>query len=56
MDAIYQDTELPDDQEAFLDINAQLCQQWPNITEIKDAPDDADEWNTVVGKLPLLEK
>jgi ferredoxin len=56
VDAIYQDTELPDDQEAFLDINAQLCQQWPNITEIKDAPDDADEWKAVVGKLPLLEK
>ncbi|WP_371194288.1 ferredoxin FdxA [Glaciecola sp. SC05] len=55
-DAIYQDTELPDDQIPFLELNAELCQQWPNITELKAAPQDADKWNGVPDKLPLLEK
>jgi ferredoxin len=56
VDAIFQDTELPADQAEFLDINAQLCQEWPNIIEIKAAPSDADEWSAVANKLPLLER
>lgn len=55
-DAIFQDTELPSEHAEFLSINAELCQQWPVITELKPAPTDADEWNGVVGKLPLLER
>lgn len=55
-DAIYQDTELPDEQTPFLAINQELSQQWPNITELKAPPDDADEWNGVPDKLPLLER
>ena len=53
-EAIFQDTELSDDQLPYLQINAQLAKQWPNINELKPAPDDADDWNGVVGKLPLL--
>ena len=53
-DAIYQDTKLPDDQKDFLPLNAELAQQWPNITEIKPAPSDADKWNGVKNKIPLL--
>jgi ferredoxin len=55
-DAIFQDTELPEEYNEFLAINADLSQQWPNIIEIKAAPEDADEWNGVAEKLPLLEK
>jgi len=55
-EAIYQDTELPSDQIEFLEINAQLCKKWPVITEIKAAPIDADNWNGVANKLPLLER
>lgn len=54
-DAIYQDTELPDDQKPYLALNAELSQKWPNIVDLKPAPDDADQWNGVVNKLPLLE-
>ncbi|MDC0603561.1 ferredoxin family protein [Aliiglaciecola sp.] len=55
-DAIYQDTELPDDQKPYLALNAELSQKWPNIVDLKPAPDDADQWNGVVNKLPLLER
>lgn len=55
-DAIYQDTELPDDQKPYLALNAELSQKWPNIVDLKPAPDDAEEWNGVMNKLPLLER
>ena len=55
-DAIYQDTELPEDQKPYLALNAELSQKWPNIVDLKPAPDDADQWNGVVNKLPLLER
>lgn len=55
-EAIYQDTELPAQFAEFLDINAQLSQIWPNITELKEAPIDADQFNGVANKLALLER
>lgn len=55
-DAIFQDTELPEDQAQFLELNAKLCEQWPNITKLKPAPADADKYNGILGKLPLLER
>lgn len=55
-EAIFQDTELPSDQIEFLELNAQLCQEWPVITEIKAAPADADKWNGIADKLALLER
>lgn len=55
-DAIYQDTELPEDQKPYLALNAELSQAWPNIVDLKPAPEDADEWNGVVNKLLLLER
>jgi len=54
--AIYQDTELPADQLHYIDLNADLSQQWPNINTLKAAPNDADEWNGVADKLRLLER
>lgn len=54
-DAIYQDTELPPDQAEFLELNEELAQKWPNITELKDPPVDADKWNGVGEKIPFLE-
>jgi len=55
-DAIYQDTEVPSDQIEFIELNAELCKIWPNITEVIPPPEDADEWNGVENKRPLLEK
>jgi len=36
--------ELPDVQSEFLDLNAELRQSCPNVTEVKLPPKDADEW------------
>ena len=55
-DAIVQDTELADEQSEYLALNGQLSSQWPVITELKAPPDDADEWNGVANKRPLLEE
>ena len=55
-EAIYQDTKLPPETRNFLELHAQLCQEWPNIIDIKPAPADADKWNGVDDKLALLER
>ncbi len=56
VEAIYADDEIPDGQEGFLEINERLSQKWPVITEKKDAPDDAAEWEGKTDKLSLLEE
>jgi ferredoxin len=55
-DAIYAEDELPDGQEQFIALNAELSQIWPVITEIKNVPEDSDEWNGKEGKLQYLER
>lgn len=55
-EAIYPDDELPEGQEHFLELNAELAEIWPNIDEPKPAPDDADEWNGTANKLTQLER
>ena len=54
--AIFADDELPADQSAFLALNEELSREWPVINESKDAPDDADDWDGVEGKLQQLER
>ena len=56
VDAIFSEDELPADQAAYLELNAELAQVWPNITEKKDGLPDADEWNGVPDKLKYLER
>src|SRR5690625_7194676 len=41
--AIFSEDELPEDQAEFLELNAELAEKWPNITEMKPAPEDAAE-------------
>ena len=41
---------------AGLELNAELAEVWPNITEMKDAPADAEEWAGKPNKLELLER
>jgi ferredoxin len=55
-EAIFSEDELPADQSEFLELNADLARKWPNITEKKDSPADAEEWDGVKGKLKYLEK
>ena len=56
VEAIYSEDELPGDQAHFLELNAELSQDWPVITEMKDAPEDADDWKEVKEKLQYLER
>jgi ferredoxin len=55
-DSIFADDEVPEGQEQFLKLNAELAQKWPVITQIGDVPADADEWKDKPGKLQLLER
>jgi ferredoxin len=43
-------------QEHCIPLNAELARIWPVLTERKDAPADAKEWDGKSGKLPLLER
>ncbi|MBD3671534.1 MAG: ferredoxin family protein [Gammaproteobacteria bacterium] len=55
-EAIFAEDDVPDDQQHFIELNAELSTQWPVISEQKDAPDDADEWNGKPNKLEYLER
>ena len=54
--AIFAEDDLPADQEAFLSLNEELSREWPVINESKEPPADADEWDSVEGKLKYLER
>ncbi len=54
--AIFAEDELPEGQEVFIELNAELSKKWPTITDVKPALADADEWNGQADKLKLLEK
>ncbi|KZS24113.1 Ferredoxin 1 [Wohlfahrtiimonas chitiniclastica] len=54
--AIFSEDDLPADQEQFIEINAELSQVWPVITQMKDHADDAKDWDGKPNKLELLER
>jgi len=54
--AIFAEDDVPDDQQDFTALNAELALEWPVITEKKDAPDDAAEWDGVPNKIDYLER
>lgn len=56
VEAIYSEDELPAEQAHFLELNEELSRDWPVITEMKDAPEDADDWKEVTDKLQYLER
>ncbi|MGD8999295.1 MAG: ferredoxin family protein [Granulosicoccaceae bacterium] len=56
INAIFSEDDLPDDQQQFLELNAELAQGWPVINEVKEPPPDADEWRDKPGKLKYLER
>ena len=56
VDAILSEDDLPEEYHKYLEINARLADKWPVITEIKDAPADADQWANKPDKLKLLEE
>jgi len=56
VEAIYPEDDIPEGQEGFLALNAELAKEWPVITQQKDAPDDAKDWDEVGDKLKYLER
>ncbi len=54
--AIFPEDDLPEGQEAFLELNAELAKDWPTITLRKDGPEDAKQWEDKPDKLKLLER
>src|SRR5688572_3474794 len=56
VDAIFAEDEVPEDQVEFIALNAELAAAWPNITEMKPAPEDAEQWAEVEGKIKYLER
>ncbi|MBL4680751.1 MAG: ferredoxin family protein [Pseudomonadales bacterium] len=54
VDAIFSEDELPENEQAFLDLNAELSEIWPVITEKKDPLPESEEWAEVHGKMEHL--
>jgi ferredoxin len=55
-EAIFAEDDLPADQRDFIELNVELCAIWPVITERRDPPDDAAEWDGKADKRRLLER
>lgn len=57
-EAIFEEDDLPEGQEKFLQLNEELAQKWSdnNITEMKEPLPDAKKWDGVKGKLEKLER
>jgi ferredoxin len=56
VEAIFAEDDVPDDQQQFTPLNAELAKLWPAIIEKKDAPADADEWAQIKEKEQHLER
>jgi ferredoxin len=56
VDAIFEESEVPEDQQDFIKLNAELAEIFPVISEMKAAPADADQWNGKPDKKKLLER
>ncbi len=54
--AIYAEDELPPEQEHFIALNAELSQDWPVISEVKEPLPDAQDWEGKPNKIDLLER
>ncbi|CAB9495199.1 ferredoxin FdxA [Alteromonas macleodii] len=55
-EAIFAESELPDEAQTFIQINAELAQEWPEILEPKAPMDDYKSWSGKPDKLALLER
>lgn len=54
--AIFSEDEVPEEMQEFIQLNVELAEIWPNITEKKDPLPDAEEWDGVKGKIKDLER
>jgi ferredoxin len=56
VEAICSEDDIPEGQENFLQLNAELSKAWPVLDKAIAAPDDADDWKDVKDKLQHLER
>ena len=56
INAILAEDDLNENDKKYLDLNAKLAKKWPEISEQKEAPEDAKEWEDVEDKLQYLEE
>ena len=56
VEAIVSEDDVPEGQEQYLELNAELSKAWPVIDKAKDPPEDADDWKDVKDKLQYLER
>jgi ferredoxin len=56
VDAIRAENDLTADQQQWIQINADLAQVWPVITQKIDALPDADKWAQVKDKQHLINR
>ena len=55
-EAIFAEDDVPDAQQRFIALNAEMARVWPVITERREPLPDADEWNGKPDKLGKLER
>lgn len=56
VDAIYAEEDLPEDQLHFIELNAELSQQWEVISRSVGPLPDAEEWKDKTEKLSELQR
>ncbi len=49
-EAIFEETEIPEKWEEYVELNAKLAAIWPEISEQKEPLADADDWKDVEDK------
>ena len=54
--AIFSEDDVPEDQKAFTQINAELARVWKPLIESKAAMPDHEKWSGVADKLQYLER
>lgn len=56
VNAIMSEDEVPESQQEFISLNAELSKQWPVINISKGSLPDAESWKDVKDKLQHLER
>ena len=55
-EAIKSEDDLTDDEQHYLELNAELSLKWPVINEMQDPLEDADNWKDKPEKFSQLER
>ena len=55
-EAIFAEDDVPQIQQSFIALHAEMSKVWPVITERREPLSDADEWNGKPDKLGKLER